>query len=66
MHFPALELDLAFLQRKQRVIATDADIEAGREAGTALAKDNRAGGDNLAAIGFDAEVLRIAVAAVSG
>src|SRR5690242_4861643 len=54
----ALELDAAVLQREQGVIAAEADVEAGDELRAALADDDGAGRDDLAAVGLDAAVLR--------
>src|SRR5688572_11338388 len=62
----SLELDLAVLQREDRVIAAQADIEAGMELGASLADDDGAGGDELPAVDFDSSVLCIAVATVLG
>src|SRR6478609_4343954 len=64
--FSALELDLAGLEGEEGVVLADADVEAGVEAGAALADDDRAGADGLAAVGLDAEVLGVGVAAVPG
>src|SRR5665213_3646119 len=66
MDFAALEFDDAVFQGEDRVVATEADVEAGVELGSALADDDGAGGDGLSAVGFDAAVLRVAVAAVLG
>src|SRR5688572_5936272 len=60
----ALELDGAVLEREDRVVAAEADVEAGLELGAALADDDRAGADRLAAVRLDAAVLGVAVAAV--
>jgi hypothetical protein len=45
MHLAALELDLAILECKERVIAPDAYVKAGMELGAALTNDDRPGGD---------------------
>jgi hypothetical protein len=55
----------AINQRKQAVIATTADIAASVEFGTALAHDDRASSDGLAAESLDAEHLRFRVATVA-
>src|SRR5687767_10068549 len=62
----ALELDLAVDQGEDRVVLADADVEAGNELRAALAEDDGAGGDGLAAVSFYAEVLGVGVAAVAG
>ena len=64
MHLAALELDHAVPQREDRVIAADADVEAGVILRAALADDDPAGGDELPAIHLHASILRIAVAAI--
>src|SRR6059058_2197537 len=64
VHLAALELDAAGGQGEEGVVAADADVEAGLKLGAALAKDDRAGLDHLATVGLDAQILRIAVAAV--
>jgi hypothetical protein len=66
VNFAALELDFAVGQGEERIIAANTHVEAGAEACSALADDDRSGGDELPAIRFDATVLRIAVAAISG
>ncbi len=66
MHLSALEFDGAVFEGENRVVAAKADIKAGVIAGAALANDDGAGGYKLAAIGFDAAILRVAVAAVLG
>ena len=66
MHFAALEFDAAVGEGEEGVVTADADVEAGLELGAALADDDGAGGDDLPAVGFDAAVLRVAVAAVAG
>src|SRR5690606_355317 len=59
------ELDLAVDQREQRVVATEADARTRMELGTALADDDVAGLDGLAAVDLHAQVLRVGVAAVA-
>src|SRR5690606_38187416 len=60
------ELDLAVDQREQGVVAAEADARTRVELGAALAHDDVAGSDRLAAVDLDAEVLRVGVAAVAG
>src|SRR5689334_20715395 len=62
----ALEFDLAVLEGEQRVVGANADVEAGAELSSTLADDDGAGGNGLAAVRLDAEVLRVGVAAVAG
>jgi len=64
--FAALEFDFAVGEGEEGVIAADAYVKAGVELGSALADDDGAGGDLLAAVGFYAAVLGVAVAAVPG
>src|SRR5690606_8968766 len=52
------ELNLAVDQREQGVILADADVGAGVETGAALAHDDRASRDLLAAKNLDAQSLR--------
>src|SRR5690554_2674476 len=59
------ELDLAVDEREQRVVATQADARTRVELGAALANDDVAGIDGLAAEDLDAQVLRVGVAAVA-
>ena len=61
-----LELDLAVDEREQGVVAAQANARARVEARAALANDDVAGFDRLAAVNLDAEVLRIRVATVAG
>src|ERR1700688_1450997 len=61
-----LELDLALGQGKERVVAADADIGAGVEFGAALAHEDVARDDDLAAELLDAEPPAGGVAAVAG
>src|SRR5690348_7689214 len=58
------ELHLAIDQRIKRVVAAEADAGARMELGAALANDDVAGFDGLAAVQLDAEVFRVGVAAV--
>src|SRR5690606_10929852 len=60
------ELDLAVSQRVQRVVLAHADVYAGVEARAALAHDDAARQDGLAAVHLDAKALRFGVAAVPG
>src|SRR5688572_31249288 len=62
--FAALELDGAVLEREDRVVAAEADVEARLELRAALADDDRARPHRLPAVRLDAPVLRVAVAAV--
>ena len=66
MHFAALELDFSIGKGEESIIAADADVKTRAELGAALADDDRAGGDDLSAVGFNASVLRIAVASIAG
>ena len=59
------ELDGTVLEREQGVILAAADVFARVELGAALADEDAAGGDDLAAVGLDAEVLGVAVPPVS-
>ena len=61
-----LELHDAVDQGVYRVVGSEADITAGVPFGAALADDDVAGDDALAAVLLDAAVLRVAVAAVAG
>jgi hypothetical protein len=60
-----LELNNAVNQRKEREIATAANICTRCKLRATLADDNRAGGDNLTGVTLDTETLRIAVAAIT-
>src|SRR5439155_16105299 len=60
----AVEAHLAVHEREDRVIAAEADVAAGQELRPALADDDVAGDDRLAAECFDAEALADAVAPV--
>src|SRR5690606_36352844 len=59
------ELDLAIDQREQRVVTTQTHARTRMELGAALAHDDVAGLDGLAAEDLDAQVLRVGVAAVA-
>src|SRR5262245_3255978 len=52
-------------EREQRVVLADTDVAAGMPLGAALARENIAGDDALAAEQLDAEALRIRVAPVA-
>ena len=60
-----LKGDLAVDDREQRVVAAALDVVSRMELGTALTHENRSARHQLTAEGLDAQVLRIAVAAVS-
>src|SRR5690606_1470400 len=60
------ELDSARLKSEQRVVAATADVHAGVEVGAALADDNLAGVDLLAAETLDAKSLGVGVTTVAG
>src|SRR5215831_11003802 len=62
----ALEHDLAIDQREEAVVARLADAGTGQDVGAALADDDRARGDPLAAERLHAHTLRVGVAAVAG
>jgi hypothetical protein len=66
VYLAALEFNFAVNEREKGVVSATTDIETGVELGSALADDDGAGGYNLAAVGFDAAVLGIAVSAVAG
>src|SRR5688500_15506943 len=59
------ELHSAVDQREQRVVAAQADAHARMELGAALADDDVARFDRLAAVDLDAQVFRVGVAAVA-
>lgn len=61
----ALERYRSFDQGEKRIVASDADVLAGFERGAALAYDNGAGTDLLAAVGFKAAILCVAVPSVT-
>src|ERR1700733_5076488 len=61
-----VELDGAVAEREERPIAAGADALAGVVLGAALADDDAAGEDLLAAKNFDAQALGSAVATVAG
>src|SRR5574338_604676 len=60
-----LELHHAVDHREERVVGGALDVLAGVELGAALADQDRARGDRLAAEGLHAQVLRIGIAAVA-
>src|SRR4051794_19771956 len=60
------ELDSTCRQREERVVAATADVGAGVEVRAALANDDLAGVDELAAEALHAEPLRVGIAAVLG
>jgi hypothetical protein len=64
MNLSPLELDGSFFQREERVIGADAYVEAGMKPRAALADDDGSRSHNLATIGFNAKVLRIAVSPI--
>src|SRR5258708_2767875 len=61
----ALVLDLAGDKREERVVATEADAGAWRDLGAALADQDRARVDALAAVDLHAQHLRVRVPAVA-
>jgi hypothetical protein len=61
----AVEADVAVGEGEEGVIAAHADVIAGVELGAALADEDGAGGNELAAVTFHAETLAVAVAAVA-
>src|SRR6516162_7473084 len=61
----AVELDRPGRGREQRMVAADADMRAGVKLGAALAHDDVAGNDDLAAELLDAEPPAAAVATVA-
>jgi hypothetical protein len=60
-----LEAHLAVNLREQRVVLAEPDVQAGLEAPAFLAHENRAARNEVAVVAFDAESLRVAVAAVA-
>jgi len=66
MHLPPLKLHRPIGEREDRIILPKLGIEAGEELCAALADDDGAGLDELAAVGFHAEVLRVGIASVLG
>ena len=62
----AAELDRAGDEGEQGVVTAATDVQAGVEVGAALADDDLAGVDDLAAEALDAEPLRVGVAPVAG
>src|SRR5262245_55116331 len=63
---PALEPDVAVDLREQGVVVAATHVEAGLEASPALAHEDAAAGDELAAEALDAEHLRVRVTTVPG
>src|SRR5437660_120206 len=61
----AVEVDCAGGQGEEGVVAAEADVAAGVEAGAALADDDAAGLDRLAAEDLHAEALAVRLAAVA-
>jgi hypothetical protein len=59
-----IKADIAIDQRKNGVIAAEADILAWQKLGSALAHNDVAGDDQFAAVSFYAETFANAVAAV--
>ncbi len=60
------ELDRTGREGEQGVVAAAADVDAGVEVGAALADDDLARADDLAAEALHAEALRVGVATVAG
>ena len=60
------EFDGACCQSEQGVVATAANVQAGVEVGAALANENLACVDGLAAVALNTEVLGVRVTAVTG
>src|SRR5262245_24465275 len=60
-----LEPNLAGDLRVDRVVFSDAGVQAGAEAAPALADDDRAAGDDVAVVRLGADPLRVRVAAVA-
>src|SRR2546422_4521232 len=60
-----LELHAAGNLREDRVVFTEPRIESRAEPASALANDDRSAGHDVAIVGFDAEPLRVRIAAVS-
>src|SRR3954465_3002159 len=60
------ELDRARREGEQGVVAATADVDAGVEVGAALADEDLARVDDLAAEALHAEALRVGVATVAG
>ncbi len=61
-----VELDTAIDQCKERPVAADADVATWVKLGSALANDNRAGGDFFPSVDFNAQALGVAVTTVPG
>ena len=62
---PGAELHDAVRLREQRVVAADADVESRVPLRAALAHDDRARGNGLAAVALHAETLRVGVTTVT-
>ena len=62
----ALELHVTVYQRENRVVAAETDIGAGLPTGAALADDDVAGNDRLAAVFLHAEAAAFRIAPVAG
>ena len=60
------ELDVAVRQREQGVILADTNVFTRVHTRAALAHDDAASVDRLAAVHFDAEALRLGIAPVAG
>jgi len=60
------KLDAATDLGEERIVGADAYVDAGLDAGTALAHDDGAAGNELAAKGFYAQALCIGFASVCG
>src|SRR5690348_15957283 len=60
-----IEVDFAFNQRKNRVVAPEADVAAGTPFGAALPDDDIAGDHRLAAVFLDPQALCAGIAAVA-
>src|SRR5262245_6127768 len=61
-----VELDPAAHLRVERMVLAHADVVAGMDLGSALPHDDAAGGDELSAVGLDAQALGLGIAAVAG
>jgi hypothetical protein len=60
-----LEVDRAGDQSEQTIVLGALDVTAGVELRSALTEDDAAGRDQLAAVGFDTEALRLGIATVA-
>lgn len=65
MYFSALEFDDAVFEGEEGMIGAHADVEPWGMWGSALAEYDGTGGNSLSAVGFNAEVLWEAIAAVA-